>query len=568
MSARGGGLDRPEPEILLEGGRLLNVFSGEILAANVLIGGGVILGVGDYRQAPTVHRLGGAFVLPGLIDGHVHIESSLLTPARFAEAVVPRGTTTVIADPHEIANVLGLDGVQWMLRATGELPLDVYLTAPSCVPASTHGTPGARLDSADVADMLGWERVLGLAEVMDFPGVVAGQADLGRKIGLARRLGQPIDGHAPGLTGAALDAYLAAGIETDHECVAPAEAQEKLRLGMRIMIREGSQARNLRDLTPVVNTVSVGRCLLVTDDRNAADLVNEGHLDHALREAIAADIPPLWAVQMATLNPASHFGLRHLGAVAPGRQADVVVVRDLARFECELVFKRGRLVAERGALRAELPSSPPLGQTMNVAPLTRDALAIRDVTGRIRVIDVVPGQLVTRQLIADPPVRDGEVVADPERDLAKLVVVERHRASGRVGRALLHGLGLRRGALVSSVAHDAHHLIGVGTDDADLLAAFRHVAAMGGGLAVVCDGEVTACLPLPVAGLMSDRPARETARALRDLEAQTERLGIRLPHPFGTLSFLALPVIPELRLTDHGLVDVTENRLVPLAAEP
>lgn len=560
-------LGRPEPDWVLRGGRLLNVFTGELTRANVLLGGGLVLGVGDdYRDAPRAVDLDGAVVLPGLIDGHLHVESSLLTPARFAETVVPRGTTTVVADPHEIANVLGLDGVRWMLRAGAGLPLDLLLMAPSCVPASRIETSGATLDAAAVALMLEWDRVLGLAEVMDVPGVLAEKPDLLRKIGIARGRRRPVDGHAPGLGGRDLDRYLAAGIESDHECVAVGEARDKLRRGMRIMIREGSQARNLRDLHAVVDPVTVRRCLLVSDDRNAADLSREGHLDHLLREAVRLGVPPLWAVQMVTLNAAEHFGLRGLGAVAPGWQADLVVVDGVEQFRAELVFKRGRLVAERGKLSVALPPTPPLATTMKANAVGTGDLRIEAPPGtwRVRVVGLVPGQIETEDLLVDAPVSEGAIVADPARDLAKLVVVERHRRTGRVGRALVRGFGLTHGALASSVAHDAHNLIAVGAGDADLVAALSAVACHGGGLAVAARGEVRACLPLPVAGLMTDAPVAETVAAQERLEREARALGIAIAHPFGTLSFLALSVVPTLRLSDQGLVDASRGDLVPL----
>lgn len=556
---------RPEPERILRGGRLLNLFTGELLPANILLGGGLILAVGEAcQEAPEVYDLDGGIVLPGLIDAHFHIESSLLTPARLAQAVVPRGTTTVIADPHEIANVLGLPGIRWMLRASEGLPLDCLFMAPSCVPASSLETSGARLGPGEVGEVLEWDRILGLAEVMDFPGVVAGKREPIRKIRIARDRGRPVDGHAPELSGPALCAYLSAGIETDHECVGLEEAREKLRLGMRIMIREGSQAKNLETLLPLVDAVTVRRCLLVSDDRNAVDLLEEGHVDHLLRRAVALGLPPLWAVQMVTLNPAEHYGLRHLGAVAPGRQADLVVVNNLSEFKCELTFKAGRLVAERGKLLAGLPPTPPVPRTMHAAPLTRETFSIRGRPGRARAIGIIPNQIETEAPVVEVTVRDGVVLADPERDLAKLAVVERHGGTGRVGLGLVEGLGLRAGALASSVAHDSHNLIAVGMDDGDLLTALSHLVEQGGGLAVAAGGRVRASLPLPIAGLMSDRPVPETAAALRALERETRELGVSMAHPFGVLSFLALPVIPKLRLTDRGLVDVEQGKVVPL----
>lgn len=557
---------RPEPGCLLRGGRVLNVFTGEVYPADVLVGGGLVLAVGaGAAGAPDVADLDGAVVLPGFVDGHLHIESSLLTPGRLAEAVVPRGTTTVVADPHEIANVLGLDGVRWMLEASERLPLECLFTAPSCVPASSLETSGARLGPRAVGEMLRWDRVIGLAEVMDVAGVLEGRRGLLRKLDLAREAGRAIDGHAPGLGGAPLAAYVLAGMESDHECTTLAEAREKLRLGMRVMIREGSQARNLEALRPLVDPLTARRCLLVGDDRHALDLVEEGHVDHLLRRAVALGVPPVLAVQMVTLNAAERFGLRRVGAVAPGYRADLVAVDDLTGFRVRRVLKAGLPVAEDGRLLAEVRAAPPLPPTMRVAPLSRDALRIPAGPGAVRAIGLVPDQIETSALTVAPARRDGEVVADPGRDLAKLVVVERHRASGRVGLGLVRGFGLRAGALASSVAHDSHNLIAVGVDDGDLLAALRHLVAAGGGLAVAAAGEVRASLPLPVAGLMSDRPAAEVAAGLTRLHAAAAALGVQVAQPFAALSFLALPVVPALRLTDRGLVDVARGAFVPLA---
>jgi adenine deaminase len=561
--------DAPVPEVLLRGGRLLDVFTGDVAPTNVLIGGGRVLGLGAHcGDAPSVVDLDGAIVLPGLIDGHIHLESSLLTPGRFAEATVPHGTTAVVADPHEVANVLGLAGVRWMLDASRPLPLDVYLMAPSCVPASTLDTSGACLGADDVAQMLGWDGVLGLAEVMDVPAVLRRDPRVMDKIALARRLGRPVDGHAPGLRGAALDRYVAAGISSDHECVTAEEAREKLQRGMRLMIREGSTARNLGDLRSVVDAGTVRRCLLVSDDRNAIDLVRDGHLDHLLRQAVGLGIPPVAAVQMVTLNVAEHFGLDRRGAVAPGWQADITIVDDLERFTVQRVLKRGRLVAEGGRLCAALGATPPLPPTMKMAPLERDALRIDAPDGatRVRVIALVPGQVRTATVVMSAEARHGEVVADPGRDVAKLVVVERHTRSGRIGRGLVRGFGLTQGALASSVAHDSHNIVAVGVHDADLLAAIEAVARAGGGLAVSRGAAVRACLPLPFAGLMTDAALPDTIATLGAVHRAARRLGSRLADPFGALSFLALPVIPTLRLTDRGLVDVEAGRLVSLFA--
>jgi adenine deaminase len=582
MTRRGGAAERSgggrrqrveAGSLLLRGGRLLDVFTGDVVSTNVLLGGRMVLEVGPRPlDAVRTIDLDGAMILPGFIDGHIHLESSLLTPRRFAEAVVPSGTTTVVADPHEIANVLGLDGVRWMLGAAARLPLDVMVMAPSCVPASTLETTAARLDAAAIGRMLRWRRVIGLAEVMDVPGVLAHAPHVMRKIALARRRRRPVDGHAPGLSGAALDRYVAAGIASDHECVTAEEARAKLARGMRVMIREGSQARNLGDLARVVDAVTVRRCLLVTDDRNAADLARDGHVDHLLRAAVAHGIPPLWAVQMVTLNAAEHAGLAGpggIGAIAPGWQADLAVVDDLASFTVQLVVKRGSVVAERGRLVGELPAPSPMRSTMAVAQLDVAALRVAATSARaaVRVIGVVPGQIRTDALTRTPRVARGAIVADPGRDLAKLVVVDRHTGSGRVGRGLVHGFGLARGALASSIAHDAHNLVAAGVEDADILAALRAVESSHGGLAAAAGGATVAHLALPVAGLMSDAPLVQTVEDLDRLETAARSLGSRLSHPFGVLSFLALPVVPALRLTDRGLVDVARGALVPLVAD-
>lgn len=557
-----------EADILLAGVKILNVFTGEVTTSNVALGRGRIVGIGSqYRRAHEIFHLSGRYLLPGFIEGHIHIESSLLTPEGFAEAVVPRGTTAVIADPHEIANVLGLQGVRYMLRASRDLPLDCYFMASSCVPATGLETAGASLGPAAVAEILRDKRVLGLAEVMDYTGVVRGKREVLEKIILARSQGKVIDGHAPGLTGEGLAAYLVAGIGSDHESTTIEEAQEKLRLGMRLMIRESSQARNLATLLPLVTPVTGRRCLLVSDDKEPHELVGEGHLDVLLRRVVSLGLSPHLAVQMVTLNVAEAFGLRDRGAVAPGYLADLVVVDNLREFTPLLVFKRGQLVAEEGKLLQEIPRMRDAGalNTVSIPRLSPEHLRIP--AGRsklVRVIGLVQGQIVTRRLVLDALVTDGEVQADPTRDMLKLVVVERHGRSGNIGLGLVQGFGLRRGALASSVAHDSHNLIAVGAEDQDLLVAIEHVAALGGGLTVVSGGAVQASLALPVAGLMSQEKPGQVAAAMEHLVLNAHDIGCSTPNPFAALSFLALPVIPEIRLTDRGLVDVGRGEFVPL----
>lgn len=557
-----------EADTLLTGVNILNLFTGEVTISNVALGGGRIVGIGpQYRRAKEIFDLSDRYLLPGFVEGHIHIESSLLSPEGFAEAVVPRGTTAVIADPHEIANVLGLAGVRYMLRASRNLPLDCYFMASSCVPATGFETAGASLGPAAVASLLQEERVLGLAEVMDYRGVMQGKREVLEKIILARSQGKLVDGHAPGLFGEELTAYLNAGIGSDHESTKLEEAHEKLRLGMRLMIREGSQARDLATLLPLVTPVTARRCLLVSDDKEPHELVGDGHLDALLRRAVSLGLSPHLAVQMVTLNVAEAFGLRERGAVAPGYLADLVVVDNLREFTPFLVFKRGRLVAEEGKLLREIPRvrEPGALDTVTIPRLSPENLRIP--AGRsklVRTIGLVQGQIITRRVVLDALVMDGEVYADPTRDILKLVVVERHGKSGNIGLGLVQGFGLRRGALASSVAHDSHNLIAVGVDDHDLLTALEHVAAMGGGLTVVSGGAVRASLSLPLAGLMSEEKPSQVAAAMEHLILNARDHGCTAPNPFAALSFLALPVIPEIRLTDRGLVDVGRGEFVPV----
>jgi adenine deaminase len=561
---------RKEPELLLTNVRVLNVFSGDLETTHVAVGQGVIVGMGrEYAHAQQVYDLHGKYLLPGLIDGHVHLESSLLSPARYAEAVVPHGTTTVVADPHEIANVTGIAGLRYMLQATECLPLDVYFMIPSCVPATALETAGAELGPNLVATALHQTRILGLAEVMNYPGVIGAERQVLEKVLAARRAGKLIDGHAPGLGGQALMAYLSAGIGSDHECTTFAEAREKLSRGMWIMLREGSASKNLAALCSVVTPLTARRCLLVSDDRDAWDLTHEGHMDALLRKAVALGVDPLLAVQMATLNPAAYFGLRPYGAIAPGAVADLVVVTDLHDFSVERVFKRGKLVAEQGHLVAPLVEEVPVEflHTVHLPPLSRETLHMPATSANVRVIGVVPGQILTRQHILKATVRDGGIVADPTRDLLKLVVVERHRGTGNIGLGLVRGFGLRAGAMATSVAHDSHNLIAVGADDGDLLCALQEVGRLQGGLAVCQGGRVLSSMALPIAGLMTSAPLSQVMSDVAALHRSAQVLGTSLARPFMALSFLALPVIPELRLTDRGLVDVNQSCFVSLYAE-
>ncbi len=555
-------------DLVLRNGHVINVFSGEIVMADVALAGDRIVGVGEGYAGRTELDLGGRYVCPGLIDAHVHIESSMVTPLEFARAVVPRGTTTVVADPHEIANVA--EGVRYVAAASDGLPLGVFIALPSCVPATHLSTAGAVLEAADLAALVGLPRVVGLAEFMNVPGAVLGLPGALEKLEAFE--GQVIDGHAPGTTGKWLQAYLGAGPGSDHECTTAEEMLEKLRAGMRIFVREATGAKNLRTLVPAITLHNSRRCAFATDDRHPGDLLDEGHVDHMVRLAVENGLDAITALQMATLNAAEWFRLYDRGAIGPGKRADLVVFSNLKAFEAEMVFAGGQLVARDGRAvegwPAQSADDQALRQTVRV-DWSRVSLALPAPTGRTaraHVIGIVPDQILTERGAEELPIVDGVVTAAPERDIAKLAVVERHHASGNVGLGFVRGLGLRRGALAGSVGHDAHNLIVAGCDDTSMHTALRGVAASGGGLAVAVGEQVVASLPLPVGGLMSDQPL-ETVRAhMERLLSAARALGCGLRDPFMALSFLPLEVIPALRLTDRGLVDVERFAVVPLWA--
>jgi adenine deaminase len=496
-------------------------------------------------------------VAPSFVDAHVHLESALVWVTEFARAVVPRGTGAVVTDPHELANVRGLAGVSALREGARGLPLDVRLTIPSCVPASAMESPGAEFGLAEIAAALRWPETVALGELMNFPGVLAGDAAIAAKVATAR--GQGLDGHAPGVRGNALQAYAGAGPKSDHESTTLEEAQEKLRAGMMIMIREGSSEHNLHDLLPLVDDRTFPRCCFASDDRDCHDLLHKGHVDDIVRQAIAGGIDPVRAIRMATWNAADYWRLEGLGAVAPGFRGNLAVLDDLRQVRVAMTLHDGKVVARDGELVVPIPGTETapaaLRETVNLAPLRLSDLRLRPDDAR-QAVGVVPGQIVTRLVEVEPAVADGWAVAAPDRDLLKLACVERHRATGRVGVGYLTGFGLRRGALASSIAHDAHNIVCVGADDADMLAAVATVAERGGGLAAVAGGQVLGHLPLPLAGLLSDRPLAEVAAAYAELERTAGDLGSELPSPFGLLAFLALSVIPAARVTDHGFVRV------------
>jgi adenine deaminase len=552
-------------DYLLRNGRLVNVFSGEIEEVDIAIAGDQIAGIGAGYSAVEEVDLAGAYVAPGLLDGHVHIESSLCLPAHFAAAVVPRGVTTAVIDPHEIANVVGMAGVRFMAESSRNLPLNVVVMAPSCVPATHMETNGATLGADELATLLSEGTVYGLAELMNFPGAVNGAQEVLAKVAAFR--GRPIDGHAPALSGQALNAYAALGVGSEHECTSVEEATEKLARGFYILVREATNARNLHTLLPLINERNHRRICFCTDDRVPGDLLDQGSIDYMVREAIAYGIDPITAIRMATLNTAEWFGLHDRGAIAPGRVADLILFDDLRAPHIRQVYAAGRLVAEDGQLvdknmpSMKIPAA--LRRTMQV-DWSRLKLRIPATGEQVRVIVSLPDQLVTEDRIISAPVRDGEVVAAPDDDLLKMAVIDRHQASGATGLGLIAGIGLRYGAIAGTIAHDHHNLVIIGADDDSMLAAAKAVGSLGGGLAVALGNEILASLPLPVAGLMSDRPIAEVRTGYDSVISAARVLGSELHDPFMAMSFMALEVIPKLKLTDHGLVDVEQFAVVDL----
>jgi adenine deaminase len=549
------------PDLVLKNARIINTFVGKVEQGNVAIHDGRIAGIGDYGQAKQIIDLHGDYLAPALIDGHTHIESSMLHPTQYACAVVPRGVLTVVTDLHEIANVCGLAGIRFVASWAQKSPLDILCMAPSCVPATTLETSGAKIGAEEIREILAYPNVIGLGEVMNFPGVINCDREVLDKLTAAR--GRVIDGHAPGLSGKELNAYMAAGILSEHESTTLEEGREKLERGMYLMIREGSSEKNLDTLLPLVTDNTYKRCFFVVDDRSCSDLLHDGDVDAVVRKAISRGLEPIRALQMATINTAEYFRLHDRGAIAPGYLADLITITNLPKLEIDTVFYRGKVVAGRGKPLFSVPATPgELTDTVRVKRLNLQSLKLPTTDETHPVIEIIPGQIVTKKRVEKVKVEGGAIMPDTEKDILKLVVVERHRASGNVGLGLVKGFGLKRGALASSVGHDSHNIIAVGADDVDILRAIEEIENLQGGLVVCANREILASLPLPVAGLLSLEPLDEVVSQFQKLEETATSLGNLPPAPFSILSFLALPVIPELRLTDLGLVDVAEFRLI------
>ena len=550
-------------DLVIKGGQIVNVLSGEVYPADIAICGEVIAGVGDY-SGPNELDARGKFITPGFIDGHMHIESSMVTVWEFAKTVMPHGTTTIMADPHELANVLGVEGIEYVLKTAKYQPLSVYVMLPSCVPATDLETSGARLKAVDLLPYLDSPWVLGLAEMMNYPGVIHRTEEVLEKLRVVG--GKVVDGHAPQLSGKDLNAYVAAGISNDHECTTVAEAREKMRLGMIIAVREGSVTRDLLALLPLIKPENADRFFFCTDDRTPADLMDRGHIDSMVRMAIKAGLDPALAVRLATINAARYFGLNKVGAIAPGWFADLNLLTDLKGCAVEKVFKRGHLVAEKGYLLGNKPMSAMIDvrNTVKIRPLGDSSFHIKAKSGRARVMELIPNQIITRQIFAEPKRENGQVVSDTDRDILKIAVIERHLGTGNIGLGLTKGFGLKSGAIASSVGHDAHNINVVGTNDADMRAAVEHIVKMQGGFAVANHGKILGSVALPIAGLLSNKPLSDVKDELDIANRATKELGCAVPEPFMALSFMALSVIPELKLTDRGLVDVNQFKFVDL----
>lgn len=559
-------------DIVVKQGKILNVFTGEFMEGDLAIVDGVIAGIGSYEGNEIIDAQG-KIIVPGFIDGHVHIESSMLTPREFSKVVLQHGVTAVVTDPHEIGNVAGTEGIQYMLEDAKQLPLDIFVMLPSCVPTTPFETNGARLDAEQLQPFLSKPEVLGLAEVMDFPSVSSGKRTMLDKIAMTQSYGGVIDGHAAGLKREDLNIYMSAGIRTDHESINSKEAKDRLDLGMYLMIREGTVAKNLEALLPVITPRNSRRCLFVTDDKLIDDLVEEGSVDHIVRLAIKKGLDPVTAIQMVTLNTAECFGLRNIGAIAPGYQADFLLLNDLKKISIHQVYKKGKCIVKQGKVTATSFEASSSAQSASLPKIqtrkvTLDELRIPLVSDTCHVIGIIPNSIVTQHLTESVKVENGFFVPSIKNDQLILAVIERHKGTGNVGLGIVKGFQLKRGAIATTVAHDSHNIVVVGTSEQEMLVAIEHVIQTNGGLAVVDGKEVSASLSLPVAGLMSECEYEVVHHSMKNLNEALSRIGASNTfNPFLTLSFLTLPVIPQLKLTDKGLFDFTSFSHIDIAVK-
>lgn len=553
-------------DLVLKNVKLVNVLSEEIYETDIAILDDKIAGISKGYKGREEIDLKGAYVSPSFIDGHVHLESSMLMPAEFAKLVLPSGTTTVIADPHEISNVMGLQGISFMREATKNLPLDVYMMLPSCVPATDLETSGVDLNSYDLALLIDAPWVLGIAEMMNFPGVINCDKSVLSKIQLGIEKHKRVDGHAPHLCGKDLDAYIASGVASDHECTTPEEAIEKLRLGMYLMIREATGARDLEPLIPVLKNYNTRKCMFVTDDRHPKHLGK--HISRMVKKAVRLGVNPIKAIQMASINTAEYFKLSNVGAIAPGYKADIAVFDNLETFEPKMVFKNGKLAAKNGEMTVDMTElkPPALRGSVNIKYLNKEDLQIKIPQGKknLKVINVIPQQLITKLSIEPAKEKNGFAVSDTENDILKIIVIERHKATGNIGRGFVKGFGLKSGAIASTVAHDSHNMIVIGTNDDDMYYAAVELVKSQGGKIIVENGKTLSHLELPVAGLMSDEPTDEVLKKISDLEKASEKIGCKIADPFMSMAFLSLSVIPEIKITDKGLIDVNKFEITDL----
>ena len=554
-------------DLVIKNANIVNVLSEEIHKGDIAICDGVIAGIGENYSGEKEIDINGAYVTPSFMDGHVHLESTMMLPKEFAKTVLPAGTTTVIIDPHEISNVLGLHGISFMHEAVKDLPMNVYTMLPSCVPATPFETSGFDLNSYDLSLLIDKPWVLGIAEMMNFPGVLNLDKNVMAKLELAKSRGKRIDGHAPYLSGKDLCGYIASGVKSDHECTTPEEAIEKLRLGVYVMIREGTAAKDLDALIPVLKTSNTRKCIFVTDDRHPADL--KEHINGMVRRVVEAGVDPIKAVQVASLNTAEYFGLKDLGAIAPGYKADLLVLPDLKTFKPDIVLKDGQVVAQDGKLAVEIPENDAIAtrNSVNVRWITMDDFKIQtegDGVKKVRALEVIPHQLITKSVMSDVKVVDGNAISNVETDTLKICVIERHRATGNIGKGFVKGFNLKCGAIASTVAHDSHNMIVIGTNDFDMYTAAVALIKCQGGKVVVKDGEIISQLPLPIAGLMSDKEFDFVVEKCDELNKAAHSIGCKLEDPFMTMGFLSLPVIPELKITDKGVFDTNKFDFVDI----